>query len=211
MGPWCPVPCPASSHSRSGSEPRPPESAPAPPDNVSARKSFNATTRRLFGELSRGFKYKFNSIDSHLWFSKAVVVGNVKGVPSSSCVHASCASLLEPQVVQDFGETWVLQCYKSVICAFPMVLLLWANNREKFKNPKCVQTMCLWFWSSRKKSLFCASCHALIFSWLKRLCSVLIYYRECVVMAIQKGKYNSVAHCQRLFCDYFSWTWRYVL
>lgn len=55
-----------------------------------------------------------NQIYSHLWFSQSVVVGNVKGVPGSGCVHTSCASFLEPQVVQDFRETWVLQCCKAM-------------------------------------------------------------------------------------------------
>lgn len=44
-----------------------------------------------------------------LRFAQTVVVGNVKGVSSGSCVHSTCASLLQPQVVEDLGETYVLQ------------------------------------------------------------------------------------------------------
>lgn len=47
--------------------------------------------------------------DPNLRFAQTVVVGDVKGVSSSCCVHSSCASFLQPQVVEDFGETWVLQ------------------------------------------------------------------------------------------------------
>lgn len=50
-----------------------------------------------------------NKIDPHLGFAQTVVVGNVKGVSGGRRVHSTRASLLQPQVVEDFGETWVLQ------------------------------------------------------------------------------------------------------
>lgn len=50
-------------------------------------------------------------MDSHLRFAQTIEVGNVKGVSGGSCVHSSCASFLQPQVVKNFGETWILQCF----------------------------------------------------------------------------------------------------
>lgn len=47
--------------------------------------------------------------DPHLRFAQTIKVGNVKRVSSGSCVHASCASFLQPQVVEDFWETCILQ------------------------------------------------------------------------------------------------------
>ncbi len=44
-------------------------------------------------------------MDPHLRFAQTVVVGNVKGVSSSGRVDSSCASLLQPQVVEDFVES----------------------------------------------------------------------------------------------------------
>lgn len=56
--------------------------------------------------------------------------------------------------------------------------------------------MCIWLWSLREKKVNFVHLVTLMFLWLKGLCSVLICCRECVVMAIQKGKYNSLAHRQ---------------
>lgn len=44
-------------------------------------------------------------LDPHLRLSQTVVVGDVEGVSGGGGVHASRASLLQPQVVEDFGET----------------------------------------------------------------------------------------------------------
>ena len=46
--------------------------------------------------------------DPHLRFTQTVIVGYVEGVSSSSRVHPACSSFLQPQVVEDFGETLVL-------------------------------------------------------------------------------------------------------
>lgn len=128
------------------------------------------------------------------------------------------------------------ECYKSVICAFPMVLLLWANKWEKFKNPKCVQTMCLWFWSSRKKSILCILSRSyffvaegIVFSpnilpWVccygntkrkAQQCGSLSKYRWH--QWTQRRKKNFDFNAQQWPVNplavlwLFSWTWRYVL
>lgn len=46
--------------------------------------------------------------DPHLRFAQTVKVGNVKGITSSGRVDSPCAAFLQPQVVKDFAETWVL-------------------------------------------------------------------------------------------------------
>lgn len=47
-------------------------------------------------------------INIHLRLAQTIIVRDVKSISCCSCVHAPCASFLQPQVVQYFGETWVL-------------------------------------------------------------------------------------------------------
>lgn len=54
-----------------------------------------------------------NLMDPHLRFAQTVVVGNVEGVSGGGSVDTTGAALLQPQVVQDFGETCVLRSKKK--------------------------------------------------------------------------------------------------
>lgn len=51
----------------------------------------------------------FSEAHTHLRFAQTIIVGNVKGISGGSRVHTSCAAFLQTQVVQDFGEAWILQ------------------------------------------------------------------------------------------------------
>lgn len=48
-------------------------------------------------------------ISTYFRLAEAVKVRDVEGAADSRGVHATCASLLQTQVVKDLGEAWILQ------------------------------------------------------------------------------------------------------